>query len=75
MPELPAECMYELHKGSNAGWPYIYYDPNQDKKILAPEYGGDGKKTGGKDAIDPVVCFPCASCTKWTFVLYRQSVS
>ena len=25
--ELPAECMYELHKGSNAGWPYIYYDP------------------------------------------------
>jgi glucose/arabinose dehydrogenase len=24
--ELPAECMYELHKGSNCGWPYIYYD-------------------------------------------------
>ena len=56
--ELPAECMYELHKGSNAGWPYIYYDPMQEKKILAPEYGGDGKKTGGEDAIDPVVAFP-----------------
>ena len=42
--ELPAETMYELHKGSNAGWPYIYYDPIQHKKILAPEYGGDGKK-------------------------------
>lgn len=56
--ELPAECMYELHKGSNAGWPYIYYDPQQHKKILAPEYGGDGKKTGGADAIDPVVAFP-----------------
>ena len=54
--ELPAECMYELHKGSNAGWPYIYYDPLQGKKILAPEYGGDGKKTAGEDAIDPVVC-------------------
>ncbi len=56
--ELPAECMYELHKGSNAGWPYIYYDQIQGKKILAPEYGGDGKKTAGQDAIDPVIAFP-----------------
>jgi glucose/arabinose dehydrogenase len=56
--ELPAECMYELHKGSNAGWPYIYYDQIQNKKILAPEYGGDGKKTGGEDAINPVYTFP-----------------
>jgi glucose/arabinose dehydrogenase len=56
--ELPAECMYELHKGSNAGWPYIYYDPFQHKKILSPEYGGDGKKTGANNAIDPVVAFP-----------------
>jgi glucose/arabinose dehydrogenase len=56
--ELPAECMYELHKGSNCGWPYIYYDEFQHKKILAPEYGGDSKKTGGEDAQDPVVAFP-----------------
>jgi glucose/arabinose dehydrogenase len=56
--ELPAECMYELHKGDNAGWPYIYYDPKQHKKILAPEYGGDGKKTAGTDAIDPIASFP-----------------
>jgi glucose/arabinose dehydrogenase len=56
--ELPAECMYELHKGSNCGWPYIYYDQIQHKKILAPEYGGDGKKEGGKDAQDPVMAFP-----------------
>lgn len=56
--ELPAECMYELHKGSNCGWPYIFYDQLQQKKILAPEYGGDGKKTAGEDAQDPVVAFP-----------------
>jgi len=55
---LPAETMYNLHKGSNGGWPYIYYDPQQHKKILAPEYGGDGKKTGGDDAQDPLVAFP-----------------
>src|ERR1700733_14417848 len=56
--ELPAECLYELHKGSNCGWPYIYYDQLQHKKILAPEFGGDGKKTGGEDAQDPVAAFP-----------------
>lgn len=56
--ELPAECMYELHEGSNCGWPYIFYDQFQQKKILAPEYGGDGKKTAGEDAQDPVVAFP-----------------
>ncbi|WP_341225679.1 PQQ-dependent sugar dehydrogenase [uncultured Arcticibacterium sp.] len=56
--ELPAEAMYELKKGDNAGWPYIYYDQKQKKKILAPEYGGNGKKTGGEDAIDPLMAFP-----------------
>ncbi len=56
--ELPAETIYELHKGSDAGWPYVYYDQLQNKKMLAPEYGGDGKKTGGKNVLDPAVAFP-----------------
>jgi glucose/arabinose dehydrogenase len=56
--ELPAECMYRLNEGDNAGWPYIYYDQIQHKKILAPEYGGDGKKEGGENAIDPIMAFP-----------------
>lgn len=55
---LPAETMYEVHKGSNGGWPYVYYDQFQHKKILSPEYGGDGKKTGTANALDPVVAFP-----------------
>jgi glucose/arabinose dehydrogenase len=56
--ELPAETMYAIQSGDNCGWPYVYYDHLQKKKILAPEYGGDGKKTGGENAIDPVVAFP-----------------
>jgi glucose/arabinose dehydrogenase len=56
--ELPAECMYALKKGDNAGWPFIYYDPFQHKKILAPEYGGDGKKEGHSKFIDPVAAYP-----------------
>ncbi|QQL51127.1 PQQ-dependent sugar dehydrogenase [Mucilaginibacter ginkgonis] len=55
---LPAECLYAINKGDNAGWPYIYYDQLVNKKILAPEYGGDGKKTGGENAIDPAAAYP-----------------
>lgn len=55
---LPAECMYEIHKGDNAGWPYIYYDQIQKKQILMPEYGGNGKKTADKKYLDPVIAFP-----------------
>jgi glucose/arabinose dehydrogenase len=56
--ELPAECMYALKQGDNCGWPYIYYDPQQKKKILGPEFGGDGKKEGGAEFIDPVAAYP-----------------
>lgn len=56
--EIPAEAIYEIHEGDDAGWPYIYYDQFQKKKILAPEYGGDGKKVAGEKAIDPTVVFP-----------------
>jgi glucose/arabinose dehydrogenase len=43
--EQPAECMYELHEGSNAGWPYTYYDNDKKQIMVAPEYGGNGKLT------------------------------
>ncbi|MBS1524700.1 MAG: PQQ-dependent sugar dehydrogenase [Bacteroidetes bacterium] len=56
--ELPAECMYALKKGDNAGWPYMYYDQIQHKKIQMPEYGGDGKKVYTGNAINPVAAYP-----------------
>ncbi|WP_044198157.1 PQQ-dependent sugar dehydrogenase [Dyadobacter tibetensis] len=56
--ELPAETLYKVKEGDDAGWPYIYYDQFQNKKMLAPEYGGDGKKTAGERAIDPIQAFP-----------------
>jgi glucose/arabinose dehydrogenase len=55
---LPAETLYELHKGDDAGWPYVYFDPFQHKKIIAPEYGGDGKKSVDNKYINPVADFP-----------------
>lgn len=57
--ELPAEEMFLAKEGMNFGWPYCYYDPFQNKKVLAPEYGGDGKKVGRcAEMQDPVVAFP-----------------
>ena len=56
--ELPAECMFALKQGDHAGWPYTYYDPIQKKKIIAPEYGGNGQKEAGNEYIDPVVGYP-----------------
>jgi len=56
--ELPAETIYNLHQGSNAGWPYIYYDHIRKMQMQAPEYGGDGKTPATKKFQDPVVAFP-----------------
>ena len=57
--ELPAEEMFLVKKGMNFGWPYCYYDPSQNKKVLAPEYGGDGKTIGRcAEMENPVVAFP-----------------
>lgn len=56
--ELPAEAMYRIEEGADCGWPYVYYDHIQKKNILAPEYGGDGKKEGDADVEDPVYAFP-----------------
>ena len=56
--DLPAETMYEMKQGDNAGWPYVYYDPFQNKKMLAPEYGGDGKTEGSAAYKNPAMAFP-----------------
>jgi glucose/arabinose dehydrogenase len=57
--ELPAEEFFQVNNGDNFGWPYCYYDQMQKQKVLAPEYGGDGKKKGRcTDAKDPILAFP-----------------
>ena len=41
---LPAEEFIRVQEGEDFGWPYSYYDPFKKKRILAPEYGGDGNQ-------------------------------
>ncbi len=56
---LPAEEFLRVKEGTNAGWPYYYYDQMLGKKVLNPEYGGDGKKQGkGKEYEQPILGFP-----------------
>ncbi len=55
---LPSEEFLRITEGSDAGWPYYYYDQIKGKKMLAPEYGGDGKKEGkGAEMLQPIMGF------------------
>lgn len=56
---LPAEELFLVKDGSDFGWPYCYFDPYLEKKVQAPEYGGDGESTTGcEDKEDPIMFFP-----------------
>jgi glucose/arabinose dehydrogenase/mono/diheme cytochrome c family protein len=56
---LPAEELMHLTRGGDYGWPECYYDPKMSKLVLAPEYGGDAKKSGEcADKSGPVAAFP-----------------
>ena len=56
---LPAEEFIQVSENGEYGWPYCYYDHIQGKRVLAPEYGGDGKIIGRceKYAL-PLIGFP-----------------
>jgi glucose/arabinose dehydrogenase len=57
--DLPAEEFHRAEKGANIGWPYSYWDQRLGARMLAPEYGGDGKKRADKiGAQNPLVAFP-----------------
>ncbi|HTR84473.1 MAG TPA: c-type cytochrome [Reyranella sp.] len=58
--ELPAEEVVELKQGADYGWPECYYDQDQKKLVLAPEYGGNGGKKVGlcAERQGPVAAFP-----------------
>lgn len=50
---LPSEEFIRIPSGSNNGWPYCYFDDStQHRKVLAPEYGGDGQLTTGPQGIN-----------------------
>jgi len=57
--EAPAEEMHILREGGSFGWPFTYFDPRKNARMLAPEYGGDNQKRAEAGKYpDPLVAFP-----------------
>lgn len=59
MAELPGEEFHQLREGQNLGWPYTYWDPIKKARMIAPEFGGDGRKAEDPARYQaPVFSFP-----------------
>lgn len=57
--ELPAEELFRVGRGGDFGWPYCFYDGLAQRKVLAPEYGGDGQQVGRCARVKgPVAAMP-----------------
>lgn len=53
-----ADEMFRVTKGTDMGWPYTYWDGARGIRLMAPDYGGDGRTQApaGKYAT-PVAAF------------------
>ena len=57
--ENPGEELLQVAQGDDYGWPYCYYATDLKKRVTAPEYGGDTKKTERCESQKaPVAVFP-----------------
>ena len=57
--ERPAEELLQVTEGANFGWPFCFFDLPQNKRVMSPEYGGDGKTVGRCGAFaPPAAVFP-----------------
>ncbi|HEV8612707.1 MAG TPA: PQQ-dependent sugar dehydrogenase [Gemmatimonadales bacterium] len=57
--QQPSEEFVEVEKGDDFGWPYCLHDNALGSKVLAPEYGGDGRTAGRcAQAKQPLIGFP-----------------
>jgi glucose/arabinose dehydrogenase len=57
--ENPGEEFFAANRGDDFGWPYCFYDVDQHRLVLAPEYGGKGSDVGRCAGMKaPLVAFP-----------------
>jgi len=57
--ENPAEELLAVNQGDDFGWPYCFYDNEQHRLVLAPEFGGRGTEVGRcAQKKAPLTAFP-----------------
>ena len=57
--DTPSEEVMKVEAGNDFGWPYCYHDRELNRRVLAPEYGGDGRSAGRcASKTLPVLAFP-----------------
>lgn len=57
--EAISEEMHRIVKGTDLGWPYTYFDSVRKIRLIAPEYGGDGKAEAPSGLYSkPLLAFP-----------------
>jgi glucose/arabinose dehydrogenase len=57
--ENPGEELIRLIDGGDYGWPYCFWSTELDRRVLAPEYGGDGEIVGRcADTARTTTAFP-----------------
>jgi len=57
--ELPAEEFHSVNRGDDFGWPYTYWDPLTNQRMVSPEFGGDGETIAEVGRYKrPLVGFP-----------------
>ena len=67
-----AEEMHRLVKGINIGWPYTYYDEVRGIRLMAPEYGGNGKVSPPPGLYaTPVLAFHPSHAAPLDMVFYQ----
>jgi glucose/arabinose dehydrogenase len=66
-----ADEMHRITKDTNFGWPYTYYDGARKLRLIAPEYGGDGKTEAPKGTYStPVLTFQSPRAAPVDLVFY-----
>ena len=72
--ELPAEELFRVDEGDDFGWPYCYFDGGQGRRVLAPEYGGNGSEQGRCAATEPPIAWFPAHWAPNSIVFYQASM-
>lgn len=63
--------MHHVTNGTDFGWPYSYYDGARKIRLVAPDYGGDGKTLAQGHYSTPVVSFQPMRAAPVDMVFYE----